>query len=641
MRTLIPRFHLGVEKWFHLRMSPCVIFEDEHLLVVNKPAGWNTHAPGPHAGEGIYDWLRHREPRWATLAILHRLDKETSGVMVFGKTPAANRSLTEQFTERRVRKKYLLLTDRPMPQREFAVKTALVRVGEKYASRPPHAGGEIAETKFCRSRGDETQIKIGNRSRSAGAIGNELETPHVVSYNYVEASPFTGRTHQIRVHAAESGFPILGDTLYGGTPAARVFLHAAEISFAHPATGEPVTFHAPANFDADPRLSLRAALFSFENQNFQAPSNVGQAFQSRIAGLGDFSAFAARQSAAPARQRPVAKLGTGKFREPADKNVCSTNAFRVIHGASDGWAGWYVERLGKFLLSQSEQPLRADQREELARLAKTFSTSGAYHKILSRQVRRTTAAEASPQPVLGEAAPERFEICENGVRFELGFNEGYSTGLFLDQRDNRRRFLTGHIAADFDFGPWTPDFGLLNCFAYTCGFSVCAARAGATTTSLDLSKKYLEWGRRNFTLNGLDPAAHDFIYGDAFDWLRRLAKKGRAFDAVALDPPTFSQSKEHGVFRAEKDFGKLVAAALPLVKPGGVLFASTNATDWPPEKFLADVEKAIHSSRRKILQRHYIPQPPDFPISRAEPAYLKTVWLRIGYPKPARFLRMV
>ena len=174
---LIPRFHLGVEKWFHLRMAPCVIFEDEHLLVVHKPAGWNTHAPGPHAGEGIYDWLRHREPRWATLAILHRLDKETSGVLVFGKTPAANRSLTEQFTERRVRKKYLLLTDRPVPQREFAVKTALVRIGEKYASRPPHAGAEIAETKFRSSRGNEAQIKIRNK----------LETPHVVSCNCVEA----------------------------------------------------------------------------------------------------------------------------------------------------------------------------------------------------------------------------------------------------------------------------------------------------------------------------------------------------------------------------------------------------------------------------------------------------------------------
>ena len=607
---MIPHFHLGVEKWFHLPVIPCVIFEDEHLLVVHKPAGWNTHAPGPHASEGIYDWLRHREPRWATLAILHRLDKETSGVLVFGKTPAANRSLTEQFTERRVRKKYLLLTDRPVPQREFTVKTALVRVGEKYASRPPHAGAEIAETKFCRSRGDETQIKIGNSDKSRArdgsrcrqsASGYKLETPHVVSCNCMAAEPLTGRTHQIRVHAAESGFPILGDTLYGGTPAARVFLHAAEISFTHPATGEPVTFHAPANFASIPQFGGASVLAS-RKDDYSSGSSV----------------------ASPHLSDPRLALRAALI-DPQE-----TDAFRVIHGASDGWPGWYVERLGKFLLSQSEQPLRAEQREELARLAKIFSTGGAYHKILSRQVRRTTAAEASPQPVWGEAAPERFEICENGARYELGFNEGYSVGLFLDQRDNRRRFLTGHIAADFDFGLWTPDFGLLNCFAYTCGFSVCAARAGAKTTSLDLSKKYLEWGRRNFALNGLDPAAHDFIYGDAFDWLRRLAKKGRAFDAVALDPPTFSQSKEHGVFRAEKDFGKLVAAALPLVKPGGVLFASTNATDWPPEKFLADVEKAIHSSRRKTLQRHYVPQPPDFPISRAEPAYLKTVWLRIG-----------
>ncbi|MGD1087477.1 MAG: pseudouridine synthase [Verrucomicrobiota bacterium] len=533
---------------FHLPMVPCVIFEDEHLLVVHKPAGWNTHAPGPQAGEGIYDWLRHREPRWDSLAILHRLDKETSGVLVFGKTSLANRSLTEQFTERRVRKKYLLLTDHDAPKKEFTVKTVLVRVGEKYVSRPPHAGGEIAETRF--------QL----------APDSKLKT--------VIAEPFTGRTHQIRVHAAESGFPILGDTLYGGAPAARVFLHAAEISFAHPITGNPVTFHAPANFEADSRVALRTAII-----------------------------------------------------EPD-----AMNAFRLIHAAGDGWPGWYVERLGDFLLSQSESPLSAKQSKELSRLAKNFSARGIYHKILSRQVRRSTTTESSPQLVSGEAAPERFEICENGVRFETSFNEGYSVGLFLDQRDNRRRFLTGHIAAGFPLlNSQTPDSSpeLLNCFAYTCGFSVCAAKAGARTTSLDLSKKYLEWGKRNFALNGLDPAAHDFIYGDAFDWLRRLAKKGRAFDAVVLDPPTFSQSKEHGAFRAEKDYGKLMAAALPLVKPGGVLFASTNAADWPPEKFLADVEAAVHAAKRKILQRHYVPQPPDFPISRAEPAYLKTVWLRV------------
>jgi len=538
---------------FSWRMVPCVIFEDEHLLVVAKPAGWNTHAPSPYAGEGIYDWLKHREPRWSSLAILHRLDKETSGVLVFGKTPLANKSLTEQFTERRVRKKYLLLTDREVPPKEFTVKTALVRVGEKYASR---AGGEIAETKFT----PILDSKFGN-----------------VRLKMVSAEPLTGRTHQIRVHAAESGFPILGDMPYGGTASSRVFLHAREIAFTHPATNEPVKFFAPVNFDMEPRLALRNAII-----------------------------------------------------EPD-----ATDAFRVIHGASDGWPGWFVEKLGVFLLSQSESLLSAKQNKELLRLAKVFSSRGAYHKILSRQVRRSTTMEASPQLVFGEAAPERFEILENGVRYEMSFNEGYSVGLFLDQRDNRRRFLTGHIAADFfltdsRFTIHDSRLEILNCFAYTCGFSVCAAKAGVQTTSLDLSKKYLEWGNRNFALNGLDPAAHDFIYGDTFDWLRRLAKKGRAFDAVVLDPPTFSQSKEHGRFRAEKDYGKLVTAALPLVKPGGILFASTNAADWPAENFLAEIEKAILAARRKISQQHYFPQPPDFPVSRAEPAYLKTVWLRIG-----------
>ena len=193
-------------------MLPCLIFEDEHLLVVNKPAGLNTHAPSPYAGEGIYDWLRHREARWARLAIIHRLDKETSGVMVFAKTPLANRSLTAQFTARSVHKKYLVLTDRPVHQREFTIRSSLVRAGERYVSRPIHRGAETAETRFVECR----MQKAEGRSSSGCRM--------------VEAEPLTGRTHQIRVHAAEKGFPILGDTLYGGTPAPRVYLHAAELT---------------------------------------------------------------------------------------------------------------------------------------------------------------------------------------------------------------------------------------------------------------------------------------------------------------------------------------------------------------------------------------------------------------------------
>jgi len=556
---------------------PCLIFEDDHLLVVNKPAGLNTHAPSPYAGEGLYDWLRHREPRWAKLAIIHRLDKETSGVMVFAKSPLANRSLTAQFTNRGVRKKYLLLTDRPVPQGEVTVTSALVRAGNRYLSRPLYASGETAETRFRRIGGGE-----------AGR------------FEMLEAEPLTGRTHQIRVHAAEQGFPILGDTLYGGTPAPRVYLHAAELTLRHPATGKETTFRAP--FEQGEADVSSAPLAAASNGLLWLSSSL-----------------------------PCLALRAALI-EPEQ-----TTAFRVIHGASDGWPGWYVERLGDFLLSQSEQALRPAQRDQLEQLRKTFSARGAYHKLLTRHVRRAAPAETSPHLVLGEPAPERFTINENGLRFELSFAEGYSVGLFLDQRDNRRRLLTGYVGPGFPLLQSLPPLAtvtrqlqILNTFAYTCGLSVCAAKSGARTTSLDLSKKSLDWGKRNFALNQLDSTGHDFLYGDAFDWLRRLAKKQRLYDMILLDPPTFAQSKESGVFRANKDYGRLVAAALPLLRPGGVLFASTNAADWPPEEFPSTVAAAIHRANRQVLQQHYVPQPPDFPISRAEPAYLKTVWLRVG-----------
>ncbi len=546
-----------------------ILFEDEHLLAINKPAGWNTHAPAPFAGEGVYDWLKHREPRWASLAILHRLDKETSGVLVFGKTPLANKSLTEQFAGRGVRKKYLLLTDRPVPRAEFTAESALVRAGERYVSRPLHPGGERAETRFR-------------------LLDSAFRVPHSA---LVEAEPVTGRTHQIRVHAAEHGFPVLGDVLYGGTTAERVFLHAAELSLRHPATGEAVTFTAPPDWPGSHQRGLRECI------------------------------------------------------DPQ-----ATDTFRLIHGASDRQPGWYVDKLGAFLLSQSEAPLLPGQRAELERLAARHGSKGVYHKVLHRNVRGSTVAEASPQLVQGEAAPERFSLRENGLLFVASFNEGYSVGLFLDQRDNRRRFLVNHVAEEF--GAWSaglrpgvlatdsaasaPDRRpalqpeLLNVFSYTCGFSVAAAKAGARTTSLDLSKKYLDWGRRNFEINGLDPEQHDFIFGDAFDWMRRLGKKGRAFDAIVLDPPTFSKSKESGAWQAEKDYARLASAALPLLKPGGVLLASTNAARLEPEKFMEALATAAAAAKRKIVRQHYVPQPPDFPISRFEPGYLKTVWMRLS-----------
>ena len=533
---------------------PCLIYEDEHLLVANKPAGLNTHSPSPYSGEGLYEWLRDREPRWACLSIIHRLDKETSGIIVFSKTSLANRSLTDQFTRRLVHKHYVLLTDRPVPHQPLLVKTALVRVGDKYLSHRAAAGAELAETRF-------TALGYADLRSMAGTL--------------VKAEPLTGRTHQIRVHAADRGFPIMGDTRYGGTPAPRVCLHAEQITLRHPASGKEINFRASVNFAADPRLTLRHALINPE----------------------------------------------------------SSTAYRLVHGAADGWPGKYLDRLGDYLLCESTGLLSALDKAEVERFARTCSARAVYHKQLSSSPGRGNPRANSPQSMLGTSAADKFTILENRLKFQLSFTEGYSVGLFLDQRDNRRRLLTGHVAAGFPvLASEAKSSGaqVLNAFAYTCGFSVYAAKAGLRTINLDLSKKYLEWGKGNFALNQIDPADHEFIFGDVFDWLRRLQKKDRRFEVILLDPPTFSQSKHFGPFRAEKDYGKLVCAALPLLQARGVLFASCNTANWPAEAFLSAIKKAIQTSHRTVVQEHYCPQPPDFPIARAEPSYLKTIWLRLA-----------
>lgn len=508
---------------------PCLVYEDEHLLVVNKPAGLNTHSPSPFAGEGLHEWLKNREPRWANLAIVHRLDKVTSGLIVFAKSKAANQSLTQQFATRGVTKKYLLRAASVPPAKKFTVRSLIARLGEKYIASDK--AGEPAETSF----------EVVSESKEGAVIA---------------AFPLTGRTHQIRVHAAHRGFPILGDSLYGGAAFPRVCLHAAELSFSHPATGAPLHFEAPVDFAKSVAMSLREALI----------------------------------------------------------NPAMTNAFRIDHGETA--EGVCVEQWSDWLLVESEKE------------PDSFPAwrGGIYFKTLNRQVQKSTLEQASPRHVSGPLAPDPFMVLENGVQFEISFNQGYSTGLFLDQRENRRRLLIRYVAPGFDL----PAGEVLNTFAYTCGFSVCAAMGGAHCTSLDLSRKYLEWGQRNFRLNGLEPGAHDFIFGDVFDWVPRFHKKGRQFDVIILDPPTFSRSKFGGTFQAERDYARLVKLVLPILKRGGTLFASTNAHKLAPEQFRAQVLEGIQGAGRGALKEQYMPQPFDFPISKSQPAYLKTIWFRVA-----------
>ena len=532
--------------------SPLVVHEDEHLLVTNKPAGWNTHSPSPWAGEGLYEWLRNRERKWATLAIVHRLDKETSGLLVFTKSSLANKSLTDQFTRRSTRKQYFLVTDRLVEFDQQTVDSEIHKVGDTYAVSPPGQGSHEALTRFR---------KIG---------------PHPAG-TLVEAVPLTGRTHQIRVHAAHLGIPILGDTLYGGSPANRLHLHAACLEFSDPASGKTLRFSTPPRFEESQADQIRNVIIDPE----------------------------------------------------------CTNAFRIRHGLGDVVKGLYLEQFADRLLCQSESPLTPRELEIVQAVAVQTRSRSVWHKALERQIQGKSRAKISPQQVSGGQESPSVIVKENGVRFEIRFNEGYSVGLFLDQRDNRRRVAANYVSPGFPIR----DEGLngttcLNLFAYTCGFSVCAALAGARATSVDLSKKYLDWGRTNFAHNQCRPEDHDFLQGETFDWLRRFAKKGRVFDLVIADPPTFSQSKEHGSFKIDRDLSELAASAAAVVKPGGVLFLSTNGMGIAPEKFDATIRETLFTLARPVLQSHYQPQPPDFPVTRSEPAHLKSLWLRLGPSRP-------
>ena len=145
-----------------------------------------------------------------------------------------------------------------------------------------------------------------------------------------------------------------------------------------------------------------------------------------------------------------------------------------------------------------------------------------------------------------------------------------------------------------------------------------------------MSQKYLEWGRENFRLNKLNPDDHDFIYGDTFDWMKRLAKRGEQYDLVILDPPTFSRSKVSGLFQAKRDYGRLAGSASALVRKNGMLLACCNAGSLAPSDFKADVRRGIRDAGRKIVQNFQAMQPLDFPVGENEPAYLKVSWMRLN-----------
>ncbi len=245
-------------------------------------------------------------------------------------------------------------------------------------------------------------------------------------------------------------------------------------------------------------------------------------------------------------------------------NAAQTNAHRIC-SAPDGW----VERLGDDALICYKREAESFMGE----LAEWTAAAGwAPKRVFGKLLPRQNEDRSAPVLLQGEEGPLETVVIESGIRYAIDFGAGYSHGLFLDQRANRafvRRIKPKR---------------LLNTFAYTCSFSVVAALAGAETVSVDLSKKSLDRGRENFALNQLNAAAgHRFIADDVMDVLPRLARRGDSFDAIILDPPTFSRGNQGRRWQVEQHFEDLLNAALELASPGCRLLLSTNCTKLDPK----------------------------------------------------------
>jgi 23S rRNA (guanine2445-N2)-methyltransferase / 23S rRNA (guanine2069-N7)-methyltransferase len=169
-------------------------------------------------------------------------------------------------------------------------------------------------------------------------------------------------------------------------------------------------------------------------------------------------------------------------------------------------------------------------------------------------------------------------VMEGGLKFRVNFDDYLDTGLFLDHRMTRARLREAAKGKRF-----------LNLFAYTGTATVYAAAGGAaSTTTVDLSRTYLDWAQRNLSINGITGRQHALVQADCREWLEESAHRRERYDLIFLDPPTFSNSKRmEGVLDVERDHGSLIDASANLLAPGGLLVFSTNAQRFKLEEALA------------------------------------------------------
>jgi 23S rRNA (cytosine1962-C5)-methyltransferase len=315
------------------------------------------------------------------------------------------------------------------------------------------------------------------------------------------------------------------------------------------------------------------------------------------------------------RVRQAAELRAGLER-------AGTNAYRVIHAEGDRLPGLIVDRYDSWLVAQVHTAGIERQRAPvLAALSSVLAPEG----ILLRNdpgVRAREGLAVGGAEVAAGNVPEEAVITEGGIRYHVDLQHGQKTGFYLDQRDKRARIRAHAPAART----------LLNLFAYSGGFALAglAGNPALRTTNVDASAAALDLARRNYTLNGHDPAAHDFVTGDAVAFLKERAAEETRYDLVIADPPAYAKSQQIKA-RALYGYDTLNTLAARVVAPGGLLLTCSCTGVVDLAEFEAVVQGALLHARRRAQLIESFTVSLDHPtlLGFPEDRYLKALLLRV------------
>ncbi len=275
-----------------------------------------------------------------------------------------------------------------------------------------------------------------------------------------------------------------------------------------------------------------------------------------------------------------------------DQALCEprTNAYRILNGPGDGAPpGLTLDRYGRWLVLAARTTVPSEVARSWAEAAKeALDPDGVVLKVLAEDPRQ------SRSEVLGERRPPLVMVREGDAAFECRLDDGVQTGLFLDHRQTRWRARVHARGVE-----------VLNLFCYTGSFSVQAALAGATrVTSVDISQRALDWGRRNMAHSGLDPNQHRWFPDDALDHLKRPR---RSYGLVVLDPPAFGHGRRP--FSLDRDLDEMLRGAIDQLDRTGVLVVSSHHLEVDADRLLVAAERgaAQTGGRIEVLERLGLP----------------------------------